>query len=260
MDLTPIYNHVGPFLLVLARLAGLVVFAPVIGSPVIPWRVRIMLVLVFSLALYPTLPAEQQTPVRLDLFSLGVAVALESLIGVIIGLIAALPMYAAQLGGLVVGQQVGLGLGMIYNPALDTEADVVGQLLLFMALAVFIVLGGLEAVFLALAHTFSHIPLAGARISDLPVDLLLGLVAAGFDIALRVSAPVLAILLIETIVTAVLMKTMPQLNIMSLGFAIKIVISVLVLAACVLAVEHVFREDVAATLDALLRWAQGPAA
>ena len=156
-----ILEHVGPFLMCLFRLSGLFVFAPVLGSPAIPARVRALVCAVFALALYPTLPEESMKPVAFDGLSLAWAVAGETLIGVVIGLLAALPMYAVQLGGMLVGHQVGVGLANVYNPALDTEADVIGQFRSHGA-------GGvcrhrrLEAVFIALASTFAHVPSAGS--------------------------------------------------------------------------------------------------
>lgn len=253
--LEPILNHIAPFLMVLSRLSGLLLFAPALGSPIIPAKVRLLIVVMFTLALYPTIPPSQQTPISLDLLSVSAAVFSETLVGLTIGLIATLPMHAAQLGGLMIGQQVGISLGTIYNPALDIESDVLGQLLVYVALAVFLVVGGLESMFLALAQTFVHIPIGGVTLSILPADLFLAITASGFEVALRVSAPIMAVLLFETVATAAVTKTMPQLNITSIGFAIKIVAALVVLSMSIATVEQVFREDAHRTLSAVLNWA-----
>lgn len=252
-----------PFLLVLFRLGGLMIFAPILGSPMIPVRARVMVSLVFAVALYPTVAARGVNPgllAELDLLTLGPLVAAETAIGLTIGLIAALPMYAVQLGGQVIGQQVGMGLAAIYNPALDTESDVVGQLLMFVALAIFAGIGGLEMMFIAVAETFARIPPGGA-IAGLSaastVGLLIELVGSGFEIALRVSAPVLCIILIEMIATGFLMKTLPQLNLMSIGFAAKVILALLVLVWGIGAVGESIGHDVMETCAAVLRWSMG---
>ncbi len=255
-QLAPILDHAGPFLMCLFRLSGLFVFAPVLGSPAIPMRVRGLMCIVFAVALYPTIPAEYQKPVEMDVMSLGWAVASETLIGVSIGLLAALPMYAVQLGGLIIGHQIGIGLANVYNPALDLEGDVVGQFLLFMAMAIFVSLGGLEVLFGALAHTFASVPLGGLSPAEAPLELLLGLVSSGMAIGLRVAAPVLCIVLAETLASGVIMRTMPQLNIMTIGFAIKVIVAMIALIGSIHAVAMLNREDTVMTLEAILDWAR----
>lgn len=259
-SLEPILNHVAPFLLVLFRLSGLLVFAPMLSSGVIPLRVRALFMFALTLAVYPTIPSMQQAPVALDLFALGPAVIAETLIGTAIGLIAALPLYAAQLGGLVMSQQAGLTLGMIANPALDTESDAVGQLLVYMALAMFVTLGGLDALFLGVMRTFKSIPVGEVPLTIAPVDLILGLAGSGFELAVRVSAPVLCIILIETIVSALIMKSMPQLNIMTLGYAAKVLLMMGVLVAGIGAIGHAVDVDIANATTAILHWCDGAVA
>lgn len=257
-QIAPILDHAGPFLMCLFRLSGVFVFAPVLGSPAIPIRVRTLLCIVFAVALYPSVPPAYQTPMEFNLATMAWAVASEALIGITIGLLAALPMYAIQFGGLIIGHQIGIGLASVYNPALDMEGDVVGQFLLFLALAVFISIGGLESIFGALAATFANIPLGGLRATDAPLELLVGLVASGMEVGLRVAAPVLCIVLAETIAAAFIMKTMPQLNIMTIGFAIKILIALTALIGSIQAIEMLAREDVIATLNAAFNWASAP--
>lgn len=215
-----LYPHVAPFMLLLARISGLFIFAPVLSSSGIPFRVKGLLLFMLTLALYPI--AGPIAAPQADVFSLAVIIAAEGLIGLTLGLLAALPMYAAQLGGQLMDQQIGLGLAAVYNPAMDTEGTVIGDLVLNIAIAVFISLGGLDALFIGIARTIESIPLGAASLFESPLDLLVSLVTSGLELALRIAAPVIGIITLETIAAAVISKTMPQINIMSIGFAIKI--------------------------------------
>ncbi len=257
-SLDPLLNHVGPFLLVLFRMSGLLVFSPVLSSSILPLRLRALLTFAFALAVYPALGEVNHTPVNTDLFSLAPAIFAETLIGAAMGLMAALPMYAVQLGGLVMGQQAGMSLGQVYNPALDVETDTLGQFLQYGALVLFIMMGGLEAMFVALANTFGSVPIMHAGLGEgfSPVTLLTGLVASGFELALRVSAPVLCIILIETIASALLARTIPQINVQSLGFSVKVVITMVCLAAGVAGIMHATGENTWETLGAVVRWTE----
>ncbi len=254
-------DHIGPFLLVLFRLSGLFIFAPMIGSSLIPFRIRTLIVFMFALCIYPSLPPAQQSPIDLDLFTLAPVAFGEVLIGLGIGLLASLPMYAVQLGGLIGGQQLGLGLAGIYNPAIETESDIIGQMLLYVALSIFAAAGGLELMFIALSQSFNHIPigdLAAARsgATDLG-NCLLGLTTSGFDLALRVSTPILCIVLLETLATAFLMKTIPQINIMSLGFASKVLLGIFVLILSMGTLGEIIGDDIRSTCDQIMIWAAG---
>lgn len=249
-------SHTTPFLLVLFRISGLMVFAPVLSSSILPLKLRALLAVCFTLAVYPTLSHVLREPVSMDLFSLAPAVFCETLIGVALGLMASLPMYAVQLGGLVMGQQAGMSLGQVYNPALDIEADTLGQVLQYAALVLFVLMGGLELLFVGVGRTFAHVPLGMASATLVPVDLLTGLIASGFELALRVAAPVLCIILIETIASALVARTVPQINVQSMGFGIKVIITLLALTASISAVMHATGLDIARTMNAALRWAE----
>jgi flagellar biosynthesis protein FliR len=250
-------NHVAPFLLVLFRISGLFMFSPVLSSSILPLRLRALLAVAFAMAIYPTLTPILTTPISTDLFSLAPAVFCETLIGAAMGLMAALPMYAVQLGGLIMGQQAGMSLGQIYNPALDVETDTLGQFLQYGALVIFVSMGGLEMLFVGLGHTFANVPLATVSPTLAPVELMTGLVASGFELALRVSAPVLCIILIETIASALIAKTIPQINVQSMGFSVKVIITLLVLTAAITAILHATREDMGSALGQVVEWAEG---
>src|SRR6185436_6921163 len=104
------------------------------------------------------------------------------------------------------------------NPALDSEGTVIGDMLMYIAIAVFIAAGGLEAMLGALVGSFGRVPVSDVAAwpaGDLggAVGLLGGIIGSGFEFALRVAAPVLCIILVETVGAAVIMKTMPQINI-----------------------------------------------
>ena len=247
-------NHIGPFLMVLFRLLGLFIFAPILSSTSIPARIRVLLALALAVAMYPTIPASQMAPIQLDLFTLGPAIFAETLIGVVLGLIASLPMFAVQLAGMIMGQQTGLTLGGVFNPALEIETDAISQLLMYIAIAAFVALGGLEVLFLAVARSFAHIPLASVAIMVAPLDLIVGLISSGFELALRVAAPVLCILLVETVASSFLMRSLPQINILSIGYGLKILLGLIVFAAAVGTMEPAIERDIADALGSALRW------
>jgi flagellar biosynthetic protein FliR len=253
-----ILEHVPPAMLVVFRIGGLMIYGPVFGSSVIPVRVKVFLSFLLGIAVYPLLSSQLElgTGLRLELFALVPLVGVELLIGLLIGYVASLPMIAVQTGGLLMGQQMGLGFARFYNPGLDDEADIVGQVLFFMALAGFLAIGGHEAMVLAVLRSFDYIAL-GTFVVDLDViALLTGLLLSAFELALRVAAPVLALVFLESVAMGYMAKTVPQLNILSLGFPLRILAGFAMVALGLFVINDVAMDGIDTVLDAIFEWVQ----
>jgi flagellar biosynthetic protein FliR len=248
-------DHVAPALLVVFRLGGLTFYGPALGAAVVPVRVKVFLSLLIGLAVYPMLAATGAAVThRLELWALAPLLACELLIGLVIGFMASLPMTAAQAGGLVMGQQMGLGFGQFFNPAIDDEADVLGQILFFLTLAAFLMLGGHEAMLAAVLQSFHHVPLGGAVMNEGILALLGGMLNSSIELALRVAAPLLALVFLETVALGFLSKTVPQLNILSLGFTLRILAGIAVVLVGLRVIHEVLVEGVDETLALFSEW------
>jgi flagellar biosynthetic protein FliR len=250
-----ILQHATPYLLVAFRLAGLFVMGPLLAGVSIPARVRGLLVLMSAAAVYPMTPA-RELPAP-DLVGLLPLVFSEALVGVVIGTVAALPLLAMDMAGVVVGQQMGFGLARVYNPDIDADADVVGQLLFYLAMAVFLSIGGLEAMFGQVLRSFETVPAGAAGVDGPTLALVVDTLAAGFAMALRVSAPALGTVFLVTVLFGVLTKTIPQINTMTVGFAVKILAALLILAAALQGLAGVAGDHIVETLAGVWTWVEG---
>jgi flagellar biosynthetic protein FliR len=253
-----ILEHVPPALLVVFRIGGLMIYGPVFGSSVIPMRVKVFLSFLIGIAVYPLLASRfgLGDGLELELFALVPLIGLELLIGLLIGYMASIPMIAVQTGGLVMGQQMGLGFAQFYNPGIDDEADIVGQVLFYMALAGFLVIGGHEAMVLAVLRSFEYIPLGTFAVDLDVIALLSGLLLSAFELALRVAAPVLALVFLESLAMGYMTKTVPQLNILSLGFPLRILAGFAMVMLGLYVIHDVAMDGIDAVLDTIFRWVQ----
>lgn len=249
-------DHIPPAMLVIFRIGGLMIYGPVFGSSVVPVQVKVYLSFLIGLAAYPLLASEHFAgmSLELNLWTLGPLIAIELLIGLVIGFLASLPLVGAQTGGLIMGQQMGLGFAQFYNPAVDDEADVVGQVLFFMGLAGFLVIGGHEAMVLAVLHSFTHVPPGGMHIDSSLMTVATGMLLAAFEVALRVAAPLLAIIFLESLALGFISKTVPQLNILSLGFPVRILVGFLIVAIGLVVIHEVIMESIDEALRMIFGW------
>jgi flagellar biosynthetic protein FliR len=258
MAIDPIISHALPYLMVVFRLSGLFLLAPYISGVAIPGNIRILLVVIMGACVYPIIPPAMQGHAApdLDLMTLLPAVVGELLIGGIVGFIASLPLMSLESAGTLIGQQMGFGLARVYNPEADFDADLIGQLLFYLGGGAFLAFGGMEALFLGVIRTFEHVPAGGIGLSAIPLDAMVGTLGAGFELALRVSAPVTGIIFLLVILFGAVGKTMPQINIMSVGFTIKIIAGLSVLALAIHAIDHAAGIEVGRVMRGILRWTQ----
>src|SRR5882724_6848864 len=212
-DIQPLLDHAIPWMLVMFRLAGVFFMAPVLTSVNIPRVYKALLIIMLSAAVYPIVRPTLTGPIRIDLWGLVPLIVGESLIGLAMGAVAAIPLMSLEMSGVMMGQSMGMGLARVYNPEADFDADVIGQFLYYIGAGIFIAMGGLELLMGGIIESFRHVPLGGFSAQRAPLDLLAGTLASGFELAIRVAAPVTGIVLLLVIVFGVVGKTMPQVNI-----------------------------------------------
>ncbi len=252
-DFTPILVHALPFMLVLTRISGVFMFTPLLASNSIPATFKALLAFTFTTAIYPFVP-QSSLPESLDLVQLLPLMFSELMIGAIMGIIMGIPMMAIQMGGYIMGYQMGLSLAESFNPELDTNASVVGQLLFYLSIFIYIGVGGLELIFVTLADSFVTIGSGSFGLQDTPLDLLVSVVNSGFELALRVASPVLGVISLLLISMGFIMKTMPQINIMSVGFSIQIIAGLTIMLLLIGVIGMVAGEEILMVLESLRAW------
>jgi|MDTD01.2.fsa_nt_gb flagellar biosynthetic protein FliR len=254
----PIFQHGIVLMLVAFRLAGVLLFSPIVASAGIPTRAKAFLVITLAAAVFPTIEPSWHASADMTLANIAPIMVTETLIGASVGFIASIPIVAMQLGGTIMGMQMGLGLAQIYDPMNGENSGVVDQLMFYLAAAVFLMLGGLDIMFMALIGTYESVPLGSMAMHAAPVELITGILSSGYELAMRVSAPVVAIMLLETVASGVLMKTIPQINILTIGFAIKIMAGLFGLIGALMAIEVVFTDELRSVMSQLTQWTGVP--
>ncbi len=262
-DLRPIFIHIAPAIMVLARLSGLFIYAPILSSSAIPMKFKGYLAVSMTLILYPALlPQLQATgsfPLEnLDLWTLAPMFVLEMLIGLIIGLIASLPLVAVQLGGQTVGQQLGLALARTSDPTTDVQSTVIGQFLYFIAIAAFLSIGGLEILISILIRTFDHIPIGGYHPTESVMSMFVYILQSSFELSIRIALPVLCIIFMQTLALGFINKTAPAFNILSLGFPLRVMVGLATLIIILDIVDESALNELFNTLEGLANYFNPP--
>jgi len=222
------------WLLVAARVAGLVLAVPTFSALMVPDFFRVILIATISTMMLPVALPKLATDLTIGHAVAGAAG--EVLVGVVLGLAASVVFLAAETAGHVVSQQAGLSLGEVFNPALDVESGALQQIWSFLAMVVFVSVGGLKALVQVLLGSFDRIPplmfmsgdadARGAALTDFSV----GMMDLSFRLAIRLAAPAMLALALSTLTVGFIARTIPQFNVLTVGFSLKIVLAVLFVA------------------------------
>lgn len=208
-------------MLVFLRTGTALALMPVFGYQAVPMQVKAALAFILSVVLTPTVAGFAGSGSS-GLATLVGAAAAEVLAGAVIGLAAVLVLAAAEFAGVLLGIQIGFGMATVIDPQFGEQTSIIGQMQYLLALVIFLALDFHHHLLLALAQSFKVIPLGGAGFSG---DLALGyarLSADVFVVAVKLAAPVLAMLVLTEIALAFMARMMPQMNVWFVGFPAKI--------------------------------------
>ena len=214
------------FSLVLARVSMFVAMLPLFGGRGVPRLIKVGLAAALSLAWFgevePIGAAELLDPTgRTHWLAFGVAMVREALLGAVLGQAFALFLVPAQIAGEFIGQEMGLALAQISDPSMEGSGTIVGQVFEMFAVLVFFGLDAHHLMLVGLHSTFLNWPI-GAAPGTLPIAGLVEGVESAHRWGLLIAAPVGACLFVSTVVLALMSRAAPQLNILSVGFTLKL--------------------------------------
>ena len=237
------------FTLLLTRLTGLVMFAPIYSSTDVPMRFRALLIVALALILAPTqFHVDVALPDTLVDFSLSLTT--ELLIGLSIGLSVLCLFLGIQLTGRIIGQMSGMAVAEVFDPSTDTSTPLFAQLLNMIAMLAFLLVGGHRLVMAALLDNLEILPL-GSGFPPTAVDAVFVVLTQSFDLGLRAAAPATVALLLSTLVLGLIGRTMPQFNILMLGFGINSLVSMGTLFVSMGAIIWMFQDQLEPVLQTM---------
>ncbi len=218
------------FLMVLTRVSGLVVLAPVWGSRAIPMQVRTFLAIGIALIVSPLF---WHTPVEDpgNLLQLVVLLTCEFAVGLSLGLAVMIYFSGMELAGQILGQMTGMSLADVASPDFDTSVPVFSQFLHLLMLSIFVITGGHAYLLDALFQIFQRMP-PGQTFFSMPlIEALTEITTYSFALGLKLAAPMIVALMLSILIMGLISRTLPQLNILAIGFSVN---SIILLSAMLL--------------------------
>lgn len=230
MQLSIIISYASDFMWPFARVSGLLLVAPILGSAYIPVMIKVLVAVAITIFIVPLV----QVPSNVDPLSLyGMLLLAQQLfIGIVIGTIVQIVFNAITIAGENIAMTMGLGFAHMTDPVNGITIPVVSQMLTIIASLYFLALNGHIALINLLIGSFEALPFT----SLFSTESLISVVEWGgrmFIGAVLISIPAVTALLVVNIAMGLMTRVAPQMNIFSVGFPLTMMLGFLFILVCI---------------------------
>ena len=245
------------FSLVLTRVSGLVATAPIYGTTEIPVQIRALFAFAIAVLITPT---QWDVPIAHpgNTINYLVFIGSELLVGMSLGLGIVILFSGIQLAGQLIGRIGGLMLADVFDPTTGDSVPIFSRMLFLVTMAVFVCIGGHRIVMAGLLDTFQTIPPGSCAIPTTIGETFVTLLQQSFSLGIRAAAPVFTALLLSTLVMGLISRTLPQLNILALGFGMNSMLAFGMLTLAIGGAALLFQEQLEPAMETLLEALHAP--
>ena len=213
------------FGLYLVRTSALVLASPVLGNAAAfpGYKVALIAALAFLMHAATGAPlAEAVGPLAFAAMAMR-----ELLIGLALAMVLQLVVLAVRVGGELVGHEMAFNMSGIVDPATGLSTPLITHLYEGLFLLSLLALDGHHLILRALAESFERAPVGAVHFPSSAALAVQGLFSEMFVAGLTFAAPVMVLLVLVSLLIGLLARAVPQLNVLDLGFTLRIVAGLL---------------------------------
>ena len=233
-------KHVIIFFLLFSRIGGLVAFFPFFSHMAIPISIKTALTFYLTLVFFPMV---ELSGVEFTIGSMVMMVMAEFALGFVAGLALNLIFGALGIAGMQVSMVMGFSMATVMDPVTQTNSPIISQVFTLLAVLMLLAFDGHHLILLFLSESVNHIALG----TFYPEEFMWTYLSNGFThmfvMGFIIAFPIIAISLLSDVIFGMLMKTMPQFNLLVVGFPIKISLSIMVLMAVLGSMMGIFKNE-----------------
>lgn len=207
-------------LLVFARMLGIFIFNPILSRRNIPTIAKVTVtVFITYIAILVVQPEPVDTGTQTGVYLM--MICRETVVGLIFGFITDLFFYTVQVAGEVMDMQSGLGMAKVFDPESNVQMSIMGSFISFMMYLYFFATNSHLTLIRLFIMSYDVIPIGGGFNPDLGY-----VVASYFSVVLalviKLAMPIMAAEFILEFCMGILMKSVPQIQIMVVNIQLKV--------------------------------------
>jgi len=236
------------FILLFFRMAALFLVVPIFSHMNIPMTVKAALAFFFTVVFFASVPELQ---IEVNVPSIVIAILSEFLFGLVIGTILLLAYNVITFAGGQISFMMGFSMASAIDPQTGVSMPIISQFLSLIALMVLLALDLHHWVLLYAHESLSKIPLGGFILTEDLYNYIIYATSKMLLVGFMIAFPIIALSLLADVIFGMLMKTMPQFNLLVIGFPIKIMVAFGVLIATLTATMLILKSEMIEAFNAL---------
>ena len=213
------------FFIVFLRVSAVVAMLPILSDRSTPVRIKGGLSVLITMLVIPFVGRPAEMPA--DPISLLLMMAGEVLIGFILGFASSLLFAGIQMAGDLIGFQMGFSIVNVIDPATSAQVSIISEFQYLLAGLLFLAVDGHHMLILAVSESYTVLPVLGFHVTGALVQSLVELSRELFVIAVKISSPVVIALVFANLGLGLIARTVPQINILVVGFPLQIAIGLI---------------------------------
>lgn len=219
--------HLEYFLLILVRISGFMVAAPIFSLRNVPMRVKTLLAIAIAIVVFHVVPYKEVAYSTTIEYAL--VVITEMLAGVIMGFMANVAYYILSFAGQIIDQEIGFSMVNQYDPITSTQVTITGNFYTYAVMLMVMITNMHHYLIRAITDSFQVIPVGSVVIDFNLYEVMKRFVVDYFFIGFRIVLPIFASLLVVNTILAILARVAPQMNMFVIGLQLKVFVGLAVL-------------------------------
>jgi len=233
-------TYIVGFILLFFRFSALFIAIPIFDHQSIPINIKASMAFFFAIVFYPSMPTVQ---IAITVPNIILAILSEFLFGLAIGIILQIAYNVITFAGGIISNMMGFAMASAIDPQNGISMPIISQFLSLMGLLVLFAVDLHHWILMFVDSSLKNIPLGGFLMQENLFNYIIKASGDMFIVGFSIAFPLVALSLMQDIIFGMLMKTMPQFNILVIGFPIKITVGFAVLISIFSAIMLILKSQ-----------------
>ena len=236
------------FLLLFFRFAAMFLAVPIFSHANIPMNIKATIAFFFTIVFYASMPPLQM---EVNFVNVLLATLSEFMLGLVTGLILLLAYNVITFAGGQISFMMGFSMASAIDPQSGISMPIISQFLSLLGLMMLLALDLHHWILLFVDGSLKTIPLGGFVMKEDLFNYVIYATSRMFLVGFMIAFPIIALSWLADVIFGMLMKTMPQFNLLVIGFPIKIMVSFAVLIATLTATMLILKSEMLEAFNVL---------
>lgn len=224
----PAYETLLLFFLIFARISAFIIASPFFSVQNFPNKLKAGFALCLSIIIVPTVTVpEMEYNYALEFI---LALIKEIGVGLALGFICTLIFSSFLVAGQLIDIKIGFFVSQVFDPMAGGQVTIISRFLFLLGLAFLLAIDAHHDLVALLVRSFFLLPPDQAVVSGQFALVFIEAFSDMMILAVKIAAPIIAVVLAVDISLGMIGRTAPQMNIFMMGFPLKIFVGILTLS------------------------------